>query len=122
MLIVPEDDKLIIEARIAPFDIDQVLQSKEALIRFSAFNQRTTPEIIGTIAGISADLTKDQQTGESYFTVRIRTSDEELAKLGDKKLVPGMPADVQIRTQDRTALSYLVKPLQDQIARAFRER
>ena len=122
MLIVPEDDRLVVDARVSPQDIEQALLSETALVRFSAFNQRTTPEVVGRILRISPDLTVDKQTGESYFSARIEIPDEELANLGDGKLVPGMPADVQIRTQDRTALSYLMKPLEDQIARAFKER
>ncbi len=123
MLVVPEGDKLVIEARVAPHDIEQVLQSHDALIRFSAFNQRTTPELRGLIRSISADLTQDQRTGESYFLSRIEIPDAELERLGEhNKLVPGMPADVQIKTQSRTALSYLLKPMQDQLAKAFKER
>lgn len=122
LLIVPENDKLVVEARIAPHDIDQALISKTALIRFSAFSQRTTPELVAEVIRISADLTKDQQTGESYYVARLQIPDDELAKLAPHKLVPGMPADVQIRTQNRTALSYILKPVQDQFAKAFRER
>lgn len=122
MLVVPEGEKLVIDAKIAPHDIDQVLQSRQAMIRFAAFNQRTTPEVNGVVRTVSADLTQDPRSGESYFTVRIEIPDTELARLPDGRLVPGMPAEVHIRTQDRTALSYLVKPLQDQIAKAFRER
>ncbi len=122
MLIVPEDDRLVVDARVSPQDIEQALLSDTALVRFSAFNQRTTPEVVGRVLRISPDLTVDKQTGESYFSARIEIPDEELANLGDGKLVPGMPADVQIRTQDRTALSYLMKPLEDQISRAFKER
>ena len=122
MLIVPENDRLVIDAKVAPHDIEQVLQAEKALIRFSAFNQRTTPELEGAVQRVSADLTHDQQTNESYFMVRLAIPEAELAKLGDKRLVPGMPADVQIRTQYRTALSYLLKPLEDQISKAFRER
>jgi membrane fusion protein, type I secretion system len=122
MLIVPENDNLVIEAKVPPNDIDQVLQSKEALIRLAAFDQRSTPEIKGLLKSVSADLTQDQRSGESYYTVRITIPDDELARLDDQKLVPGMPAEVHIRTQDRTALSYFVKPFQDQIAKAFKER
>jgi membrane fusion protein, type I secretion system len=122
MLIVPENDSLVVEAKVAPFDIDQVLQSKEALIRLAAFNQRTTPEIKGFIRSVSADLTQDQRTGDSYYTVRVAIPEAELKRLENHKLVPGMPAEVHIRTQDRTALSYLLKPLQDQFAKAFKER
>ncbi len=122
MLIVPRDDRLVVEARVAPQDIDQLHIDQPAMVRFAAFNARTTPELFGSVSRISADLSQDEVTGERYFLTRITLTDEEIARLGDKKLVPGMPADVQIRTSDRTALSFLVKPLQDQISKAFRER
>ena len=122
MMLVPQGDKLVIEARILPQDIDRVHLDQAARVRFTAFNQRTTPEIDGKITRISADLTRDQITGENFFTVRIEFSDEEVARLGENKLQPGIPADVQIRTTDRTALSFLIKPLRDQLSKAFRER
>lgn len=122
MLIVPDSDKLIVEAKIAPQDIDQVLHSHTARIRFAAFNQRTTPELDGNIRSVAADLTQDPRSGDSYYTARVDISDQELARLEGNKLVPGMPAEVLIKTHDRTALSYFTKPLQDQIVRAFRER
>jgi len=122
MLIVPEGDRLLVEARVAPKDIDQLYIGQFTRIRFAAFDQQTTPQVNGEVTGISADLSRDQTTGETYFTVRINIPDEELAKLGSNKLQPGIPADVQIKTQDRTALSYLMKPLADQIDKAFRER
>jgi HlyD family secretion protein len=122
LLIVPKGDKLVVEAKIAPQDIDQVLQSRTALVRFAAFNQRTTPEVTGLIRSIAADLIQDVRSGESFYTARIEIPDAELLRLADRKLVPGMPAEVHVRTQDRTALSYLLKPLEDQIARAFKER
>ena len=122
LYIVPQNDKLIVEARVPPRDIDQVHVNQPAVVRMAAFDQRTTPELDGTVTGVSADLSRDPLTGDGYFLARIALSDAELAKLGKQKLVPGMPADVQIRTADRTALSYLVKPLMDQIEKAFRER
>lgn len=123
MYIVPKDDRLIVEARISPREIDQVHRDQAAVVRFTSFNQRTTPSLDGTVSGISADLSRDQVTGENFFLVRISLSEEELQQLGRKRtIVPGMPADVHIRTQERTALSYLVKPLQDQLEKAFRER
>jgi HlyD family secretion protein len=122
MLIVPDSDKLVVEAKINPQDIDQVLQSRAARIRFAAFNQRTTPELDGEIGSIAADLTQDPRSGDSYYTARINIPVAELARLEGNKLVPGMPAEVLIKTHERTALSYFIKPLQDQIARAFRER
>lgn len=122
MFIVPDSDKLVVEAKIAPHDIDQVLGGRQVMLRFAAFNQRTTPELVGEIVSISADLAEDPRTGENYYTGRISVPDEEMSKLDGGKLVPGMPAEVHIKTRDRTALSFLVKPFQDQVARAFRER
>ncbi|RVD70855.1 MAG: HlyD family type I secretion periplasmic adaptor subunit [Mesorhizobium sp.] len=121
MQIVPDSDSLAIEARIAPSDIDQLFVGQPAALRFSAFNQRTTPQINGTVERTSPDTTTDQRTGISYYTVRIATTSAEVARLGQVKLVPGMPVESFIKTADRTVLSYLVKPLQDQISRAFRE-
>jgi HlyD family secretion protein len=122
MMIVPEADHLTVEAKIDPKDIDQLLLGQEAMLRFSAFNQRTTPEITGTLSKISADITTDEPTGESYYTVRVAFSAEEISRLGDRELVPGMPVEVFVKTGDRRVLSYLVKPLSDQITRAFREQ
>lgn len=122
MMIVPDGDRLVIEAKIAPQDIEQARSHAEAIIRFTSFNQRTTPSITGRVIGISADLTHDQQNNISYFVARIEIPDAELPKLKGQKLVPGMPADVQIATTARTALSYLVKPMEDAFDKAFRER
>ena len=122
MLIVPDADTLIVEVKIAPPDIDQLWLGQLATLRFSSFNQRTTPEIEGEISLISADLTQDQRTGVSYYTARILLRPEEVARLGNVKLVPGMPVDAFIQTGGRTALSYLIKPLRDQAAKAFKEK
>lgn len=122
MLIVPDADALAAEVKVAPRDIDQVYVGQLATMRFAAFNQKTTPEIEGEIGIVSADITQDQRTGASYYTARVLLKPEELAKLGASKLVPGMPVDVFIKTPGRTALSYLVKPLQEQAERAFKER
>ena len=122
MLIVPDADSLAIEAKLSPRDIDQVYVGQSATLRFAAFNQKTTPEIDGEIGVVSADITQEQRTGASYYTARVLLKPEEIVKLGSAKLVPGMPVDVFIKTQGRTALSYLVKPLWDQAGRAFKER
>lgn len=122
MLIVPDSDALAIEVKIPTRDIDQVYFGQTATMRFAAFNQKTTPEIEGSVTMVSADLTQDQRTGASYYTVRVALKPEELAKLGGSKVVPGMPVDVFIKTHGRTALSYLTKPLMDQAERAFKER
>jgi HlyD family secretion protein len=122
MLIVPAADALTVEARIAPQDIDQVRIGQPAGLRFSAFNQRTTPEINGTLSRIAADVTTDSRTGMIYYTARIAIDPAEIARLGDVRIVPGMPVEVFIKTSDRTVASYLTKPLADQVMRAFRER
>jgi HlyD family secretion protein len=123
MLIVPEGEELTVEARIATHDIDQVLNGdKTAFVRFSAFDMHQTPELNGNIVSVSADLTVDQMTGVPYYLARISIPREELAKLKQKRLVPGMPAEIYVRTQNRTVLSYLFKPIEDQMERAFRER
>jgi HlyD family secretion protein len=122
MLIVPDADALAVEVKIAPRDIDQVYVGQTASMRFAAFDQKTTPEIEGEVSLVSADLTQDQRTGTSYYTVRVLLKPEELARLGNAKLLAGMPVDVFIKTPGRTALSYLIKPLRDQAGRAFKER
>ena len=122
MLIVPEADQLTVEAKVNPQEIDQLQLGQKALLRFTTFNQRTTPEIYGTITRISADITTDQRTGLSYYTVRMSLPPEEVARLGDVKLVPGMPVESFVQTGERTVISYLVKPLFDQLMRGFREK
>jgi HlyD family secretion protein len=122
MLIVPDGDSLAIEARIAPHEIDQVHMGQRAVVRFTAFNQRTTPELNGEIVRIGADVTQEEKKGESYYAVRIRIADDELVRLDGLKLVAGMPVEAFIQTTPRTVVSYLVKPLGDQIARAFKGR
>jgi HlyD family secretion protein len=122
MLIVPDADNLEVEAKISPQDIDQVQVGQSVDLRFSAFNQRTTPEITGTVDRVGADLTHEERTGLSYYTARIDVRPEILNQLGEVRLLPGMPVEVFLKTRDRTTLSYLAKPLADQIERAFRER
>jgi HlyD family secretion protein len=93
-----------------------------ATLRFSAFNLRTTPEINGIVTRISADIAADQRSGGTFYVVRINMRAEELARLNGLKLVPGMPVEAFMQTTNRTVISYLVKPLHDQIAKTFRER
>ncbi|MGE7368462.1 HlyD family type I secretion periplasmic adaptor subunit [Neorhizobium sp. NPDC001467] len=121
MLIVPTDDKLVIDTKIRPADIDQVRHGQRAALRFSAFNQRTTPEIDGIVETVSADLNHNPQTGESWYSARITIPPQERIKLGDLTLVAGMPVETFVQSGERSALSYLVKPLTDQVARAMRE-
>ncbi len=122
MLIVPDADKLQVEAKVHPQDIDQVQIGQPAVLRFSAFNIRTTPEINGTITRVSADITTDQRTGQNYYTIRVALPPDAAAQLGDVKLLPGMPVEAFVQTGERTVISYLMKPLRDQFMRAFREK
>jgi HlyD family secretion protein len=127
MQIVPRADELVVEAKVAPSDIDQVAVGAEAVVRVMAGNQRTTPMITGRLTRVSADLTREQQQNSAqpppaFYTVRITLPPEEVTRLKDIRLVPGMPAEVFIQTHERTPLAYLLKPLQEQIARTFRER
>ena len=101
---------------------DQVHVGQQAVLRFSAFSQRTTPELNGEVSRLSADVSEDQKTGARYYTVRIAVSRREIDRLGALKLVPGMPVESFIQTGPRTVMSYLIKPLQDQVTRAFREK
>lgn len=121
MQIVPTGDSLTPEVRISPQDIDQVVVGQEVALRFSAFTQRTTPELNGRIIKISADLTSDQRTGQSYYTARVKVQETEWERLGTLIPVVGMPVEAFVQTGERTALAYLVKPLSDQVARAFKE-
>jgi len=122
MLIVPQADDLQVEAKVNPQDIDKLQVGQKTLLRLSAFNQRTTPELNGIVTRVSPDVTTDQRTGQSYYTIRISMPPEEVARLGDVKLIPGMPVEAFVQTGDRTLISYLIKPLNDQLMRAFREK
>lgn len=122
MLIVPQADDLQVEAKVNPQDIDKLQVGQKTLLRLSAFNQRTTPELNGVVTRVSPDVTTDQRTGQSYYTIRVSMPPEEVARLGDVKLIPGMPVEAFVQTGERTLLSYLIKPLNDQLMRAFREK
>jgi HlyD family secretion protein len=121
MMIVPENDLLVVEANIDPTEVDRVHPNQEAVLRFSTLGGRTTPEYVGTLETISPDVVVDQRTGQGYYVARIKMPPQAVADLGDK-MVPGVPVEVFISTGARTVLSYLVKPLGDQIMRTFRER
>jgi HlyD family secretion protein len=122
MLIVPKSDELVVEAKFAPNDIDQISLGADAMVRVMAGNQRTTPQLEGHVTRVSADLTREPQTNMAYYLVRVTLPEAEVRHLGDLKLLPGMPAEVFVHTSERTPLQYLLKPLQEQIARTFRER
>ena len=122
MMIVPQADDLQVEAKVNPQDIDKLQIGQKTLLRLSAFNQRTTPELNGIVTRVSPDVTTEQRTGQSYYTIRVSMPPEEVARLGEAKLIPGMPVEAFVQTGDRTMLSYLIKPLKDQLMRAFREK
>jgi HlyD family secretion protein len=132
MQIVPRADVLIVEAKVAPQDIDQIAVGAKSNVRIMAGNRRTVPEISGVVTYVAADLQREPQQGQqqqqqggggtAYFLVRATLAEEEVKKLGDLRLIPGMPVEVFIETHMRTPLEYLLKPLTEQIARTFRER
>ncbi|MCK0206707.1 HlyD family type I secretion periplasmic adaptor subunit [Starkeya koreensis] len=122
MLIVPAGEALEVEARVLPPDIDQIVLGHAAEVRIHAFNQRTTPQLAGTVTRVSADTSRDPQTGAVFYTIRVALPAAELARLAPQQVSAGMQAEVFVRTLDRTPFEYLVKPLRDQVARAFRER
>jgi HlyD family secretion protein len=128
MLIVPGADELVVDAKVAPSDIDQITIGAKVTVRIMAGNQRTMPDIAGVVTRMSADLTREQpsagaQPGQPYYTVRIELDADSVAHLRHLlHLVPGMPAEAFIQTHERTPLQYLLKPLQEQLARTFRER
>ncbi|WP_456720226.1 MULTISPECIES: hypothetical protein [unclassified Bradyrhizobium] len=109
-------------AHVAPQDIDQVKLGASAVLRFTNLNQRTTPEIEGEVSRIGTDVSRDDKTAPTYFLVRIAIPPSALNKLATAHLLPGMLVEVFIRTSERTVLSYLMKPLADQVHRAFREK
>jgi HlyD family secretion protein len=115
MLIVPRSDELVVEAKIAPGEIDQIVVGANAFVRIMAGNQRITAQLLGKVTRVSADLTKEQQTNQAYCLIRITLLESELGRLG-------MPAEVFVQTGERTPLQYMLKPLREQIARTFRER
>jgi HlyD family type I secretion membrane fusion protein len=120
--IVPANVKMQVEVKVQPNDIDQIYVGQKAKLKFTAFSSRKTPEIFGNVAFVSPATSTDQSNGHVYYVTQVEVTPDELAKLGEKKLVPGMLVETFIQTESRTALSYLVKPFQDQIERAFRER
>ncbi len=122
MYLVPQDRPLVIAARVMPTNVDQIIVGQPVNLRFSALDQSTTPELVGQVMQISADSIEDQATALSYFRAEITLNPGELEKLPEGTiLLPGMPVEAFIRTGDRTPMAYLVKPMADYFARAFRE-
>jgi len=121
MQIVPRGSTLTVEVRVAPQDIDQIAIGQAATLRLSAFNRNTTPELTGSVIRVSADLETEQQTGVSFYRASLTIPETELNRLADLTLVPGMPVETFIRTEDRTVVSYFTKPIRDHLQRAFRQ-
>ncbi|KZL24726.1 HlyD family type I secretion periplasmic adaptor subunit [Pseudovibrio sp. WM33] len=121
MQVVPREDVLVIEAQVQPIDVDQLTPNQEATIRLPSFDQRTTPELTAEVKTISPDLLEDPKTGLSFYMAELTISEDQLDKLGGKNLVPGMPVEAFIQTENRTVISYIMKPMVDQIAHAMRE-
>jgi HlyD family secretion protein len=121
MYIVPVNESLDLEARVLPNEIDQVVIGQAATVRVHASNQRTTPDLHGSVTRISADISRDQQTGTPFYTIRVGLPPEEIKRLGQLKLIAGMQAEVFVQVNERTPFEYFFKPMQEQIGRAFRE-
>ncbi len=121
MYVIPQDQALVVSARVEAIHIDQVHEGQAATLRFVAFDQRTTPEVFGTVTRLSADVFTDEQSGVSYYRAEMLPNEGELAKLEGQQLVPGMPVEAFIKTADRSPISYLMKPLMDYFNKAFRE-
>ncbi len=121
MEIVPDHDRLVVEVRVPVTQIDQVREGQDAILRFSAFSARTTPELRGAVSHVSADRTVEKETGAAYYRATITLSEAELRRLGGLRLKPGMPVEAFVQTDERTMLSYIIRPLRDQLNRAFRE-
>lgn len=121
MDIVPREDRLVVEARLRPEDVDKVAPGSKAHVRFSAFDRDTTPEVSGEVTTVSADRLTEQTGQEPYYAVRVSIAADQVARLGQLQLRAGMPAEVFIQTGDRTALSYLMKPFSDALRRSFND-
>lgn len=122
LYIIPQDRPLVIAADVEPIHIDQVYPGQDVRLRFSALDARTTPELDGVVTYVSADALVDEQRGISYYRAEVQLSEEEAQRLpGDVTLLPGMPVETFLRTNDRSPLAYLIKPLSDYFVKAFRE-
>ena len=122
LFLIPQDRPLVIAARVDPIHIDQIVTGQAVNLRFSALDQRTTPELVGKVVLVSADAFEDESLGASYYRAEIMLNPGELDKLAEGQvLIPGMPVEAFIKTADRSPLAYLIKPMEDYFNRAFRE-
>jgi HlyD family secretion protein len=123
LYLIPQDRPLVIAARVDPIHMDEIVTGQGGELRFSALDQRKTPELEGRVTLVSADAFEDEaRTGLTYYRAEIVLNEGELERLPDGQvLIPGMPVEAFIRTADRTPLAYLIKPIADYFNRAFRE-
>lgn len=121
MYVVPQDTPLLVAARVDAIHVDQLHIGQPVALRFPAFNQRETPEIEGRVVTVSADTFTDENTGQTFYRAEVVPEDGQLERLNGQDLLPGMPVEAMIKTDERTPLSYLVKPMADYFNRAFRE-
>ncbi|SLN32421.1 Type I secretion system membrane fusion protein PrsE [Roseovarius albus] len=121
LYIIPQDQDLIVSTKIEAVNVNNVYVGQEASLRFPGLDQSEIPELRGEVTRVSADVVKDENTGMNYYNAEIMPFEEELAKLGDEKLLPGMPVDTFIETTERSALAYLIEPMTVFFRRAFRE-
>ncbi len=121
MYVVPQDTPLLVAARVDAINVDQLHVGQPVALRFPAFNQRETPELDGQVNNVSADTFTDEQSGLTFYRAEVALNDGQLERLNGQELLPGMPVETLIKTDERTPLSYLVKPMADYFNRAFRE-
>ncbi len=121
MYVVPQDTPLLVAARVDAIHVDQLHIGQPVSLRFPAFNQRETPEIDGRVVTVSADTFTDDNTGQTYYRAEVAPEDDQIERLNGQALLPGMPVETMIKTDERSPLSYLIKPLADYFNRAFRE-
>ena len=122
LFLVPQDRPLVISVRVEPIHVDQVFVGQEVILTFPAFDSRTTPQLTGRVMTLSADAFTDEGSGASFYRAEVHLAEGEAARLPEGTvLIPGMPVDTFLRTNDRSPLTYLVKPLMDYFNKAFRE-
>ena len=124
---VPNGEELVVEGRVAPQDVDRIHKGAEVRIKFPGLNQRTTPEVAGTVAYLAGDVSQPQpRPGEAqaqpFYRMRVSLAATERRRLGDVEIIPGMPAELYVPTESRTFLSYLLKPFRDQLSNTFNEK
>lgn len=119
--IVPGDAQLIIDAQVKPVDIENVRPGMDARIILTAYRQRNLPQIFGVLRSISADRLVEDRSGEAYYLAKVEVDADDLARLDNIRLIPGMPADVMILNSERTFVDYMLRPLFESINKSFRE-